>query len=77
MPTGRQAQPPSFALLAMRAWMWLVPIAMLAAAAVFGAIAALDGRWALFVVMLFMGALGLTLLVVHWWLMYRFGGRGP
>jgi hypothetical protein len=57
----------------LRAWMWLVPIGMLAAAAVFGTVAALDGRWGLLAVMVFIGVIGLALLVVHWWLLYRFG----
>jgi len=59
--------------LALQAWMWFVPIAMLAAAVVFGTIAALDGQWRLLAVMVFLGMTGLGLLVLHWWLLYRFG----
>jgi hypothetical protein len=67
---GQQNGVPMFFL---RAWMWLVPIALMVAAVVFGLIAALDERWALVVVMFFMGLTGLALLVLHWWLLYRFG----
>src|SRR3990172_9054111 len=56
----------------LRAWMWLVPIAMMVAAAAFGAIAAMDERWGLLAVMVFMGLTGLALLALHWWLLYRF-----
>jgi len=62
-----------FAMFALRAWLWLVPIAMLVAASVLAAVAALDGRWELFAVMVVMGVFGLGLLVFHFWLMYRFG----
>ncbi len=58
---------------ALRAWMWFVPIAMLVASAVFGVVAAVDGRWGLLVVMVFMGVVALGLLGLHWWLLYRFG----
>jgi len=59
--------------LALRAWMWFVPIAMLFASLVFGMIAALDERWGLMAMMVFLGVIGLVLLVLHWWLLYRFG----
>jgi hypothetical protein len=57
----------------LRAWMWLVPIALMVSAVVFGVIAAMDERWGLLVVMVFMGFVGLSLLGLHWWLLYRFG----
>ena len=60
----------------MRAWMWLVPIVMLAASALFGYVAAADGKWGLLAVMVVMGFLGLALLTLHWWLLYRFGAAG-
>jgi hypothetical protein len=57
----------------LRVWMWLVPFTMILAAVLFGVVAVSDGKWGLFVVMFFMGALGAGLLVVHYWLLYRFG----
>lgn len=53
--------------------MWFVPIAMLMAAVAFGAFAAADGRWALFGIMVMFGLFGCGLLVLHWWVLYRFG----
>lgn len=61
----------------LRAWMWFVPIAMLVAAVVFGAIAAADSNWALLAVMVVAGVFACVLMVVHFWLLYRFGrGEG-
>jgi hypothetical protein len=60
-------------MVVLRAWMWLVPIVMLAAAVLFGGIAVADGSWALFVAMLLIGLFAAGLLVLHWWLLYRFG----
>jgi hypothetical protein len=60
-------------MILLRAWMWLVPIALMVSAVVFGVIAAMDERWGLLVVMVFMGLTGLALLGLHWWLLYRFG----
>ena len=60
-------------MFALRAWLWIVPIGMIVASAVFGVVAALDQRWGLVAVMAVMGAFGLVLLVFHTWLMYRFG----
>lgn len=57
----------------LRLWLWLVPITMLMAAVVFAIVAALNERWALFVVMVLMGVLALVLMGFHWWVMYRFG----
>jgi len=63
-------------MFALRAWLWLVPIGMIVASAVFGVVAALDERWGLVAVMAVMGVFGLALLVFHTWLMYRFGKPG-
>lgn len=60
-------------MLILRAWMWLVPIGMLVAACVFGGIAAADGRWGLVVLMTFIGVVALGLMLLHYWLLYRFG----
>ena len=62
-----------FTMFALRAWLWLVPIGMIIASAVFSVVAALDERWGLLAVMVVMGVFGLGLLLVHLWLMYRFG----
>jgi len=70
-----QGQPDSFGMFVLRLWMWAVPIVMLVAAFLFGAIAAVDGRWGLLVVMIVMGLIALGLLVFHWWVLYRFGRR--
>jgi len=68
-------QPESFGMFVLRLWMWAVPIVMFAAAVIFGTIAAVDGRWGLLVVMLFMGAIAVSLFIFHWWVLYRFGSR--
>ncbi len=65
--------PEPMAMRIMRLWLWLVPIAIVAAAVGFSALAALDGRWGLLAVMIVMGLFGLGLMVLHWWLLYRFG----
>jgi len=59
--------------LALRAWMWFVPIAMLGAAVFFGVIAALDGKWGLLAFMVFVGVIAMAMLSFHWWILYRFG----
>jgi hypothetical protein len=46
---------------------------MLLTAIFFAAIAVADGRWGLFIVMIFMGLIAIGLLVFHWWVLYRFG----
>ncbi|MCH7616998.1 MAG: hypothetical protein J4O14_02995 [Chloroflexi bacterium] len=66
----------SLTMLLLRVWMLAVPIAMLAAAVIFGGIAAADGRWALAGAMFGLGLLAIGLMAVHYWLLYRFG-RGP
>jgi hypothetical protein len=63
----------SLTMLLLRVWMWLVPVGMLAAAVVFGGIAAADGRWGLFAVMFVIGVFAIVLLFVHYWVLYRFG----
>jgi len=63
----------SLTMFLSQAWMWFVPIAMLVAAVVFGGIAAVDGRWGLFAVMLFLGVFACVLMAAHYWLLYRFG----
>jgi hypothetical protein len=70
---GKTAQPESFGMFVLRLWLWAVPIVMFAAAAIFGTIAVIDGQWGLFVVMLFIGCIAVSLLVFHWWVLYRFG----
>ena len=50
--------------------------AMLATAVIFGGIAAADGRWALAGAMFGIGLIAVGLMVVHYWLLYRFG-KGP
>jgi membrane protein YdbS with pleckstrin-like domain len=63
----------SLTVFLLRAWMWLVPAAMLVAAVVFGVIAAADGNWGLLVVMAAIGVFACVLMVAHYWLLYRFG----
>jgi hypothetical protein len=53
--------------------MWLVPVAMLVAAVVFGGIAAAGGNWGLLAVMAVIGVFACVLMVGHYWLLYRFG----
>jgi len=74
--TGAQAgQPESFGMFVLRLWMWAVPVVMFAVAVIFGGLAVADGKWGLFVVMLFMGAIAVSLFIFHWWVLYRFGSR--
>jgi len=61
----------------LRLWLWLMPVAILVASVVFGWIAAADGRWGLFGVMVAMGVLGAGLLVFHYWILHRFGAEAP
>jgi hypothetical protein len=68
-------QPDGFGVFVLRLWMWAVPILMLAAAFLFGAIATANERWGLLVVMIVMGCMAIGLLVFHWWVLYRFGSR--
>ena len=64
-------------MLFLRIWLWAVPIAMLAVAVIFGGIAAADGRWALTGVMFVLGLVAVGLMVMHYWLLYRFGKEPP
>jgi hypothetical protein len=57
----------------LRAWMWLVPIAMFMAAAIFSVVAVIDGMWGLFAFMVFVAVIAVGMLVLHWWILYRFG----
>jgi hypothetical protein len=70
---GEPAQPPSSGMFLLRLWMWGVPVVIFVATVIFGTIAVIDGLWGLFVVMLFMGCIAVSLLVFHWWVLYRFG----
>lgn len=72
----RPAADNSLTMLFLRVWLWAVPIVMLVAAVIFGGIAAADGRWPLFGVMLVLGLVACGLMVLHYWLLYRFG-KGP
>ncbi len=63
----------SLSMIILRAWMWLVPFAMLLAAVVFGAIAVADGKWGLLAVMVVIGVTAIGLMFFHYWVMYRFG----
>ena len=63
----------SLGMLVLRAWLWLVPLVMLVAAAGFGIYAAIDGRWGLFGVMLVMAIFAIGLLILHYWIVFRFG----
>ena len=71
--TALSRQPESIGMRVMRLWLWLVPTAIVAVASVLSVIAALAGRWGLLAVMIVMGLFGIGLLVLHWWVMYRFG----
>ena len=63
----------SLGMFFLRAWLWITPLGMLVAALGFGAYAAVDGRWGLFGVMLVLGFAAVGLLLMHYWLLYRFG----
>ena len=63
----------SLSMTILRVWMWLVPIVILVAAVVFGAIAVNDGKWGFLVVMIVIGATAIGLMYLHYWVMYRFG----
>lgn len=69
----RGAGPEGPGTFALRLWLWAVPLVMLLGAVVFGLIAALDGRWPLFGMMVLVALFALGLLFLHYWAMYRFG----
>ncbi|HUF54663.1 MAG TPA: hypothetical protein VMR52_12960 [Dehalococcoidia bacterium] len=73
MEDGEMQNDNSLTAVLLRAYLWLVPIGMLLAAIAFGAVAAVDGRWGLFGVMVVIGVVGVGLGVAHWWVLYRFG----
>jgi len=58
---------------ALQAWMWFVPLAMLAASVVFAVVAAVNESWGFLAIMLVTGVLAVGMLLFHWWLLYRFG----
>jgi Na+-driven multidrug efflux pump len=63
----------SLGMTFLRAWMWFVPITMLLVAVGLAVYAAVDGQWPLFGIMCFMAVFALCLLVLHYWILYRFG----
>jgi len=63
----------SLGMVLLRAWLWLVPISLLIAAAGFGLYAAIEGQWALFGFMVVIEFVAIMLLFFHWWILYRFG----
>ena len=67
----------SLTMLVLRVWLWLVPIVMLGTAVVFGGIAVADGRWALFGVMIVLGLVAGGMMLLHYWLLYRFSKDAP
>jgi len=67
----------SLTMLLLRVWLWVVPIAMFGAAVVFGGIAAADGSWGLTGAMFVLGLIAIGLMVMHYWLLYRFGKEPP
>jgi hypothetical protein len=67
----------SLTMLLLRVWLWAVPIVMFGAAVVFGGIAAANGSWGLTGAMFVLGLIAVGLLVMHYWLLYRFGREPP
>jgi len=63
----------SFGMFVLRLWMWAVPVVMFVAAVFFGVIAALDERWPLLVMMVFMALIAISLFALHWWVMRGLG----
>ena len=61
----------------LRAWMWAMPIIMIATGVIFAGVAAADESWALVAMMVIVAFLGVVLLILHWWLLYRFGKESP
>jgi high-affinity Fe2+/Pb2+ permease len=55
--------------------MWAVPVLMFVAAGFFAVIAAIDGRWGLLAMMLFMALIAVGLFSLHWWVMRGMGRR--
>ena len=77
MDDGRRkmsGRPEGFTMLALRAWLWFVPIGMIIARRCSRSSRRWTSAGGLFAVMIVMGVFGLALLVFHLWLMYRFGG---
>ena len=63
--------------LLLRVWLWAVPIVMFGTALVFGGIAAADGSWGLTGAMFVLGLIAIGMMVMHYWLLYRFGKEPP
>ncbi|MCH7484926.1 MAG: hypothetical protein IIA90_07255 [Chloroflexi bacterium] len=67
----------SLTMLLLRVWLWAVPIVMFGAAVVFGGIAAAGGRWGLAGAMFALGLIAVSLMAMHYWLLYQFGKEPP
>lgn len=75
MKSERAGEPMGFGMFVLRLWMWAVPVLIVVAAAAFGVVAAIDGRWGLVALMLVMGLVGAGLFTLHWWVMRRMGAK--
>lgn len=60
-------------MFVLRLWMWAMPVILFTASIVFAGTAIADGKWGLFVMMLFMGCVAISLFVFHWLVLSRFG----
>ncbi len=58
----------------MRLWLWAAPLSMLALAALFGVLAAAEGKWGLLAAMALLALVAVGLFVVQWRLLRRLGG---
>jgi hypothetical protein len=59
------------AMRLLRLWLWTAPLAMLALAVLFGALAVNDAKWGLLVAMVLLGLVSVGLFVVQWRLLRR------
>ncbi len=50
----------------LRLWLWTSPLAMLALAVLFGALAVIDEEWGLLAAMVILGLVSVGLFVVQW-----------
>ncbi len=55
----------------LRLWLWTAPLAMLALAILFGALAVIEEEWGLLVAMVLLGLVSVGLFVVQWRLLRR------
>ena len=62
-----------FGMFVLRVWMWAVPVLMFVAAVFFAVVAAIDARWPLLVMMVFMALIAVGLFSLHWWVMRGMG----